>query len=106
MYNPLSLCFCFSDTFGLRIIYESVIPVSSINYIKLYKKIPVLYTPIYDLLPAKLYSIIITMENKTRYGWLIVNQFLQTEKFNEIYDWLLTAAGKMDCHLERKTKAE
>lgn len=90
----------------MRIIYESVIPVSSINYIKLYKKIPVLYTPIYDLLPAKLYSIIITMENKTRYGWLIVNQFLQTEKFNEIYDWLLTAAGKMDCHLERKTNAE
>lgn len=47
-----------------------------------------------------------SMRNDTHYGWLIVNQFLQTDKFNEIYDWLLTAAKKVDCHLERRTNAE
>ena len=27
-------------------------------------------------------------------GWLIVNRFLYTDKFSELYDWLIKAAGK------------
>lgn len=41
-----------------------------------------------------------------QYGWLIVNQFLRTDKFNEIYEWLLNAAEKVGCKLDRKTNAE
>lgn len=46
------------------------------------------------------------MNTTKKYGWLIVNQFLQTGKFNEIYDWLLRAANKTSCQLELKTNAE
>ncbi len=46
------------------------------------------------------------MKNERYYGWLIVNQFLQTDKFNEIYDWLLNAAEKTGCLLDRRTNAE
>ena len=31
---------------------------------------------------------------KVMNGWLIVNRFLYTDKFSELYDWLVTAAGK------------
>ena len=46
------------------------------------------------------------MKNNNQYGWLIVNHFLQTGKFNEIYDWLLAAANKVGCRLDKKTNAE
>lgn len=39
-------------------------------------------------------------------GILIVNEFLQTNKFNEIHEWLLNAAKKKDIKLEMKTNAE
>lgn len=52
------------------------------------------------------YSIIILMKTKKKYGWLLVNHFLQTGKFNEIYEWLLAAASKVDCELELHTNAE
>ena len=41
-----------------------------------------------------------------KYGWLIVNQFLLTDKFNEIYKWLQDSAAKYDCKLDLKTNAE
>lgn len=46
------------------------------------------------------------MEKKNQSGWLIVNRFLQTNKFNEIYDWLQASARRSDCRLEQKTNAE
>lgn len=36
-------------------------------------------------------------------GWLIVNGFLHSTKFNEIHKWLLEAAGKRDIQLELKS---
>ena len=30
-------------------------------------------------------------------GWLIVNGYLESEKFDEIYNWLIEAAEKRDC---------
>ncbi|HKL80135.1 MAG TPA: RimK family alpha-L-glutamate ligase [Mobilitalea sp.] len=39
-------------------------------------------------------------------GWLVVNEFLHSNKFNEIHNWLLTAAQKQDIRLELKTNAE
>lgn len=39
-------------------------------------------------------------------GWLVVNEFLHLNKFNEIHEWLLTAAGRQDTVLLLKTNAE
>lgn len=39
-------------------------------------------------------------------GILIVNEFLQTNKFNEIHTWLLNAAQKQGIELRLKTNAE
>lgn len=38
-------------------------------------------------------------------GWLVVNEFLQSEKFNEIHSWLLQAANRQDMDLVLKTNA-
>ena len=32
-------------------------------------------------------------------GWLVVNRFLYTDKFSELYDWLVRAAEKAGCEL-------
>ena len=34
-------------------------------------------------------------------GWLIVNGYLESEKFDEIYNWLIEAAEKRDCKLRK-----
>lgn len=39
-------------------------------------------------------------------GWLVVNEFLHSNKFNEIHSWLLEAAGKQNIDLKLKTNAE
>ena len=39
-------------------------------------------------------------------GWLVVNEFLQSNKFNEIHAWLLEASKKQQIDLELKTNAE
>lgn len=39
-------------------------------------------------------------------GWLVVNEFLQSNKFNEIHSWLLDAAKKQGISLQLKTNAE
>ncbi len=39
-------------------------------------------------------------------GWLIVNEFLQSNKFHEIHSWLQEAARKQGIHLELKTNAQ
>jgi len=39
-------------------------------------------------------------------GLLIVNEFLQTNKFNEIHEWLLSAAKKNEIDLTIKTNAQ
>lgn len=39
-------------------------------------------------------------------GWLVVNEFLHSNKFDEIHEWLLTAAKKQDILLLLKTNAE
>lgn len=39
-------------------------------------------------------------------GWLIVNEFLQSNKFNEIHSWLVEAAKKQGVILEQKTNAQ
>ncbi len=39
-------------------------------------------------------------------GILIVNEFLHSNKFNEIHSWLLEAAGKQGIGMELKTNAE
>lgn len=36
-------------------------------------------------------------------GWLIVNGYLQSEKFEEIYSWLINAAEKNGCSLRKIT---
>lgn len=36
-------------------------------------------------------------------GWLIVNGYLESEKFDEIYSWLIDAAEKNDCKLRKLT---
>lgn len=38
-------------------------------------------------------------------GWLVVNEFLQTSKFNEIHQWLLGAANRQGITLIQKTNA-
>lgn len=37
------------------------------------------------------------------FGWLVVNGYLQSDKFNEIYDWLINAAEKKGCRLRKIT---
>ena len=39
-------------------------------------------------------------------GWLVVNHFLKSQKFDEIYQWLHNSAEKHDISLERHTNAE
>lgn len=39
-------------------------------------------------------------------GILVVNEFLNTQKFNEIHTWLLEAARKLNIDLQLKTNAE
>ncbi|NLG03804.1 MAG: RimK family alpha-L-glutamate ligase [Clostridia bacterium] len=39
-------------------------------------------------------------------GWLIVNRFLQTTKFNEIYEYLKQAASKQNCLLSLVTNTD
>lgn len=39
-------------------------------------------------------------------GWLVINQFLHTPKFEEIYQWLENAAIKQNIHLIRFTNAQ
>ena len=39
------------------------------------------------------------MTKKNYTGWLIVNRFLQTSKFNEIYEFLKLSAQKRECRL-------
>lgn len=38
-----------------------------------------------------------------RSGWLVVNGYLKSEKFEEIYRWLIEAAQKKDCNLRKIT---
>lgn len=35
-----------------------------------------------------------------KYGWLVVNAYLKSEKFDEIYQYLIKAAEKRECTLE------
>jgi RimK family alpha-L-glutamate ligase len=39
-------------------------------------------------------------------GWLVVNEFLHSNKFNEIHNWLLKAAEKQGIQMLLKTNAE
>ena len=39
-------------------------------------------------------------------GWLIVNEFLNWNKFNEIHTWLLDAAKRHGISMELKTNAQ
>lgn len=36
-------------------------------------------------------------------GWLVVNGYLESEKFEEIYRWLIDAAQRKDCNLRKIT---
>lgn len=40
------------------------------------------------------------------YAWLVVNGFIHTEKFRQIFDWLIQAAGEQGCMLELKTNTQ
>lgn len=44
--------------------------------------------------------------NKRKKGWLIVNEFLNGEKFQEIYQWLVEAAKKIGIDLQVLTNAQ
>lgn len=39
-------------------------------------------------------------------GWLVVNEFLHSDKFNEIHQWLQEAADKQEIRLLQKTNAQ
>lgn len=39
-------------------------------------------------------------------AWLVVNAFMHSKKFDEIYEWLITAAKKQEIHMEIRTNAE
>ncbi|BBF42073.1 ribosomal protein S6 glutaminyl transferase [Lachnospiraceae bacterium KM106-2] len=39
-------------------------------------------------------------------GWLVVNEFLTSNKYSTLNDWLLEAAKKLDINLVQKTNAE
>lgn len=41
------------------------------------------------------------MENEPIYAWLVVNGFIHSEKFEQIFQWLVQAAKKQNCTLER-----
>lgn len=41
-----------------------------------------------------------------RIAWLVVNEYLQSDKFNEIHTWLMEAAGKQGIKLILKTNGE
>ncbi len=43
---------------------------------------------------------------KTIYAWLVVNEFIRSEKFSQIFSWLVKAAEKQGCRLEIKTNAQ
>lgn len=43
---------------------------------------------------------------KTAYAWLVVNGFIETEKFRQIFSWLVEAAEKQQCILEIKTNTQ
>lgn len=40
------------------------------------------------------------------YAWLVVNGFIESEKFREIFSWLVEAAGRQNCILEIKTNTQ
>lgn len=40
------------------------------------------------------------------YAWLVVNGFIHTEKFRQIFDWLIQAASRQGCTLELKTNTQ
>lgn len=40
------------------------------------------------------------------YAWLVVNGFIHTEKFKQIFDWLVQAAKEQGCLLDIKTNTE
>lgn len=40
------------------------------------------------------------------YAWLVVNGFIQSEKFTQIFQWLIRAAEKKGCLLELKTNTQ
>ena len=43
---------------------------------------------------------------KTAYAWLVVNGFIESEKFRQIFSWLVEAAEKQQCILEIKTNTQ
>lgn len=43
---------------------------------------------------------------QTIYAWLVVNGFIDSEKFRQIFAWLVEAAKKQNCILEIKTNAQ
>jgi len=47
-----------------------------------------------------------TTSDKRRHGWLVVNAFLNTNKFNELADWFIKSAEKLDITLSIYTNAE
>lgn len=40
------------------------------------------------------------------YAWLVVNGFIHTEKFEQIFEWLIQAADQQHCTLEIKTNTQ
>ena len=40
------------------------------------------------------------------YAWLVVNGFIESEKFNQIFAWLVEAAKKQGCMLDIKTNTQ
>lgn len=40
------------------------------------------------------------------YAWLVVNGYIHTEKFEQLFDWLVQAAAKQQCLLEIKTNTQ
>lgn len=43
---------------------------------------------------------------KTAYAWLVVNGFIESEKFRQIFSWLVEAAERQQCILEIKTNTQ
>lgn len=41
-----------------------------------------------------------------KYGWLVVNEYLRSKKFGEIYNYLIVAAEKRECVLEKITNQQ
>ena len=46
------------------------------------------------------------MAKKMLHGWLVVNQFLNANKYSELYEWFKKAGDKYDTKLSVKTNAE